>query len=192
MLRAFVSFVTVVGQKPWTDLYPRSPVFRSLFYQVLRACWGSSLRGKQNICAGQAGSAGQSKSAEWFEEGQNLPWRALFNQKEATVSDLVKRIPSPAPGSIPASKFSQETFVGKTPVHHGCVLQIPLIRLPAGSSVMAVFYFALNQRIDAVTLLVFVRVLRPVECLGKTLTTHLCRFITNAEQGGWLKRSLKQ
>lgn len=97
MLRVFVSFVTVVDQKPWTDLYPRSPVFRSLFYQVSRACWGSSLRGKQNICAGQAGSAGRSKSAERFEEGQNLPWRPLFNQKEVTVSDLVKRIPSPAP-----------------------------------------------------------------------------------------------
>lgn len=155
MLRAFVSFVPVVDQKPWTDLYPRSPVFRSLFYQVSRACWGSSLRGKQNICAGQAGSAGRSKSAERFKEGQNLPWRALFNQKEVTVSDLVKRIPSPAPSSIPPSKFSQETFVGKTPVHHGCVLQILLIRLPAGSSVMTAFFFPLNQRIDAVTLLGF-------------------------------------
>lgn len=70
----------------------------------------------------------------------------LFNQKEVTVSNLVKRIPRPAPSSIPASKFSQETFVGKTPVRHGCVLQIPLIRLPAGSSVTTAVYFPLNQR----------------------------------------------
>lgn len=192
MLRAFVSFVTVVDQKPWTDLYPCSPVFRSLFYQVSRACWGSSLRGKQNICAGQAGSVGRSKSAERFEEGQNLPRRALFNQKEVTVSDLVKRIPSSAPGSIPASKFSQETFVGKTPVHHGCVLQIPLIRLPAGSSVMTCFISYWTRELMQSLYWFFVRVLWPVESLGKTLTTHLCRFITNTEQGGWLKRSLKQ
>lgn len=94
---AFVSFVTVVGRQPSDDLYPHSPDFRSLLSQVGRACWGSSLRGKQNICAGQAGSAGQSKSAEQCEEGQNLPWRALFNQKEVTVSNLAKRILNPAP-----------------------------------------------------------------------------------------------
>lgn len=117
----------------------------------------------------------------------------LFNQKEVTVSQLGKRIRAQPPVQFPLQSSHSKTFVGKTPVHHGCVLQIPLIRLPAGSSVMTVFYFPLNQRIDAVTLPgFFVRVLRPVESLGKTLTTHLCRLITNAEQGGWLKRSLKQ
>lgn len=96
---AFVSFVTVVGRQPSADLYPYSPDFRSLLSQVGRACWGSwgSLRRKQNICAGQAGSAGQSKSAEWCEEGRNLPWRALFNQKDVTVPNLAKRILNPAP-----------------------------------------------------------------------------------------------
>lgn len=98
---AFVSFVTVVDQKPLTDLSPHSPVFRSLFYQIWRACWGSSLRGKQNICAGQAGSAGRSKSVEGFEEGQNLPRRALFNQKEVTVLGSWKENTDPGPVQFP-------------------------------------------------------------------------------------------
>lgn len=93
----FISFVTVVHRQPLTDLHPHSPVFRSLLYP----CWGSSLRGKQNICAGQAGAAGRSKSAEQREEGQNLPLRALFNQKEVTLSDLAKRILNPAPVQFP-------------------------------------------------------------------------------------------
>lgn len=76
----------------------------------------------------------------------------LFNQKEVTVSHLVKRIRAQPPVQFPLQSSCSKTFVGKTPVHHGCALQIPLIRLPAGSSVMTAFYFPLNQRIDAVTL----------------------------------------
>lgn len=93
MLCRLVSFVTVVHRQPLTDLHPHSPVFRSLLYP----CRGCSLRGKQNICAGQAGAAGRSRSAERCEEGQNPPLRALFNQKELAVSDLAKRILNPAP-----------------------------------------------------------------------------------------------
>lgn len=111
MLCRFVSFVTVVHRQPLTDLHPHSPVFRSLLYP----CRGCSLRGKQNICAGQAGAAGRSRSAERCEEGQNPPLRALFNQKELTVFRSCKENSEPSSGSIPASKFLQETFVDKTP-----------------------------------------------------------------------------
>lgn len=129
MLCRFVSFVTVVHRQPLTDLHPHSPVFRSLLYP----CRGCSLREKQNICAGQAGAAGRSRSAEQCEEGQNLPLRALFNQKEPTVSDLAKRILNPAPVQFQLPSSCKKPLETKLLDTFGCLLQSPLIPLPAGS-----------------------------------------------------------
>lgn len=92
-------------------------------------CWGCSLRGKWNICAGQARwlrPPGQSLSGESLL-GRTKTSGALYNQERITaflMFLLYKNILSTGSRFNLASRFSEYTFVDKTHFHCGCVLQI--------------------------------------------------------------------